>query len=502
MNGPRSRAARLLKYAFFVTTATLITGCTVGPDFHRPDASVVSGYTSESIPAQTVSADVQGGEAQRFISDMDIPGQWWTLFHSVPLNSLIDRALKANPNLRAAEATLRVAMENARTQSGLYYPLAQANLSPSRQKNPVGTISPTLSSGAPLYNLYTAQVNVSYVPDVFGGNRRQVEALNAQTEFQRFQLEATYLTLTSNLVVAAVQEASLRAQIAATERVINIETEQLEIFQRQYALGAIAMAEVVAQEAALAQTLATLPSLKKQLVQQRNLLAALSGHFPNEELIEKFELSMIQLPLELPITLPSKLVEQRPDIRSAEEQLHTASAQIGVATANMLPQITLSGAYGGTATQIGQLFDSGNIFWSLAASATQPLFAGGTLLHRKRAAVAAFDQAAAQYRSVVITAFQNVADALRAVQFDAEAVNAQVVAEHAAAESLAIARRALHLGSISYLAMLNAEQTSQQAQINLVQARANRFADTAALFQALGGGWWNRSRSELAHSGP
>ena len=211
---------------------------------------------------------------------------------------------------------------------------------------------------------------------------------------------------------------------------------------------------------------------------------------------------MIQLPLELPITLPSKLVEQRPDIRSAEEQLHTASAQIGVATANMLPQITLSGAYGGTATQIGQLFDAGNIFWSLAASATQTLFAGGTLLHRKRAAIAAFDQAAAQYRSVVITAFQNVADALRAVQFDAEAVNAQVVAEHAAAESLAIARRALQLGSISYLAMLNAEQTSQQAQINLVQARANRFADTAALFQALGGGWWNRSRSELAHSGP
>ena len=502
MKGPSSRTARLVRYALFLTTATLITGCTVGPDFHRPDASVVSGYTSESLPAQTVSADVQGGEAQRFISDMDIPGQWWTLFHSVPLNRLIARALKANPNLQAAEATLRVAMENARAQVGLYYPLAQANLSPSRQRNPVGTISPTLSSGAPIYNLYTAQVNVSYVPDVFGGNRRQVEALNAQAEFQRFQLEATYLTLTSNLVVAAVQEASLRAQIAATERVINIETEQLEIFQRQYALGAIAMAEVVAQEAALAQTLATLPSLKKQLAQQRNLLAALSGHFPNEELAENFELSMIQLPLELPVTLPSKLVEQRPDIRSAEEQLHTASAQIGVATANMLPQITLSGAYGGTATQIGQLFDSGNIFWSLAATATQTLFAGGTLLHRKRAAIAAFDQAAAQYRSVVITAFQNVADALRAVQFDAEAVNAQVVAEHAAAESLAIARRALQLGSISYLAMLNAEQTSQQAQINLVQARANRFADTAALFQALGGGWWNRSPSELAHGRP
>ena len=218
--------------------------------------------------------------------------------------------------------------------------------------------------------------------------------------------------------------------------------------------------------------------------------------------METFELSALQLPQELPVTVPSKLVEQRPDVRSAEEQLHAASAQIGVAAANMLPQITLSGAYGGTATQIGQLFESGNIFWSMAGSVTQTLFAGGTLLHRKRAAVAAFDQAAAQYRSVVITAFQNVADTLRALQFDAEAVNAQVVAEHAATESLEIARRALQLGSISYLAMLNAEQAYQQAVINLAQARANRYADTAALFQALGGGWWNRSPTELVHNQP
>ncbi len=499
---PQSRAGRVLEMALFVAAATLVAGCTVGPDFHRPGAPAVGGYTSQSLPSQTVSANVQGGEAQRFIRDMDIPGQWWVLFHSAALNSLIDSALKTNPNLQAADAALRVAMENVYAQVGLFYPSVQANVSPSRQKNPVGTISPTLSSGVPVYNLYTAQVNVSYVPDVFGGNRRQVESLNAQTESQRFQLEATYLTLTSNLVVAAVQEASLRAQIAATERVVSIETEQLEIFRRQHALGAIAMADVIAQEAALAQTLATLPSLKKQLAQQRNLLSALSGRFPSEEPLETFELSTLQLPQELPVTLPSKLVDQRPDVRSAEEQLHAASAQIGVAAANMLPQITLSGAYGGTATQIGHLFDSSNIFWSMAGSVTQTLFAGGTLLHRKRAAVAAFDQAAAQYRSVVITAFQNVADALRALQFDAEAVNAQVVAEHAAAESLDIARRALQLGSISYLAMLNAEQAYQQAVINLAQARANRYADTAALFQALGGGWWNRSPTELVHNQP
>lgn len=473
--------------------AVLIAGCAVGPDFQRPAPPRATGYAPEALPSRTAQANGPGGDAQRFVQGMDLPAKWWTLFHSPQLDALIEQALKANPDLRAAEAALRVARENVSAQMGFFYPTVQAGFSPSRQKNAVGTLSPTLNSGQGIFNLYTAQLNVGYVPDVFGGNRRQVESLAAQAEGQYFQIEAAYLTLTANVAVAAIQEASLRAQIAATERIVTIETEQVGIARRQYALGAIAMGDVVALDALLAQTRAMVPVLKKQLSIQRNLLTALAGRFPDDEPAERFELSALELPTELPVTLPSKLVEQRPDIRFAESQLHAASAQIGVAMANMLPQITLSASLGGTSTQIGDMLASNNVFWNLAANATQTVFAGGTLLHRKRAAVAAYDQAAAQYRGTVITAFQNVADSLRALQFDAEALDAQVAAEHAAAESFGIARRALELGSTSYLAVLNAEQAYEQAVIALVQARANRLADTAALFQSLGGGWWNRS---------
>jgi NodT family efflux transporter outer membrane factor (OMF) lipoprotein len=265
------------------------------------------------------------------------------------------------------------------------------------------------------------------------------------------------------------------------------------LLQRQYDLGQIASWDVAAQEAALAQVQATLPPLEKQLAQQRDLLTRLAGRFPSELLVEEFELSSLQLPQELPVSLPSKLVAQRPDVQSAEEQLHAASAEIGVSVANRLPNITLSADAGSSATAISQLFTSGTGFWALAANLTQPIFQGGTLLHRQRVAEAAYDQAAAQYRSVVLTAFQNVADTLHAIQSDANALKASVAAERAAAKSLAIARSQLELGQISYLVLLNAELTYQQAMINLVQALSNRYADTAALFQALGGGWWNRS---------
>jgi len=473
--------------------AILLTGCMVGPDFKHPAPPRVRGYTPEPLSVQTASADVAAGQVQRFALGDDIAQQWWTLFRSPELNALVEQAIKANPDMQAAQAALRQAMELVYAQMGFYYPSVQVGLSASRQKNAVGTLAPTLTSGEPLFNLYTAEVGVSYTLDAWGGNRRQVESLRAQAEFQRFQLEATYLTLTSNVVVAAVQEASLRAQIAATGQVIKIETEVVDIFRRQNELGAIAMADVVAQEATLAQLQATLPALQKQLAQQRDLLARLAGRFPSEEPVQRFALAQLELPQQLPVSLPSKLVEQRPDVRAAEAQLHAASAQVGIAVANMLPQITLSAGGGTSATQISQWFSPGNQFWSLGASLTQTLFDGGTLLHRKRAAEAALDQAAAQYRSSVLTAFQNVADTLRALQYDADAVKAQFAAERAASENLAIARKALALGSISYLSLLNAEQTYQQALISLVQAKANRYADTAALFQALGGGWWNRS---------
>jgi NodT family efflux transporter outer membrane factor (OMF) lipoprotein len=474
------------------SAAALVTGCAVGPDFVHPAAPGVNSYVSEPLAAHTASADVAGGAAQHFVQSLDIPGQWWTLFHSAPLNALIEQALKANPTLQGAEAALRVAQETVYAQQGAYFPTIQANFTPTRQKV-ANNLSSPVSSGATIFNLHTAQVLVSYTADVFGGNRRQVESLQAQAESQRFQLEAAYLTLTSNVVAAAVQEALLRGQIAATEELIKLETEQLDLLHRQLDLGSVAEAAVVAQEATLAQAQAALPPLRKQLAQQRDLLSALAGRFPSEELAEEFDLSTLQLPQELPVSLPSKLVEQRPDVRAAEAQLHAASAQIGVAVANMLPQINLNASGGSVATQMADLFKSGSGFWNVAGSLTQPIFEGGTLLHKKRAAEAAYDQAAAQYRSTVIAAFQDVSDTLHALQYDADALHAVVTAEHATKKNLDIARRQFELGDISYLALLTAEQAYQQTVINRLQVQANRYTDTAALFQALGGGWWNRS---------
>jgi NodT family efflux transporter outer membrane factor (OMF) lipoprotein len=471
--------------------ATQLAGCAVGPNYVRPAAPSESSYTAQPLPAQTSSAPVAGGEAQRFVANADIPQQWWMLFHSSALNSLIEQALKNNPNLQQAEVTLRAAQEVAYAQEGSYYPGISANFTPSGQKEALGSVSSSAASGASLFNLHTAQVNVSYTLDVFGANRRQVESLQAQADSQRFQLYAANLTLTSNVVAAAVQEASLREQVAATEAMIKIEQEQLDLFRRQLELGAVPEANVVAQTATLAQTKALLPPLQKQLAQQRDLLAALAGRFPSDAPTETFELSKLHLPQDLPLSLPSKLVEQRPDVRSAEEQLHAAAAQVGVAKANMLPQFILNASGGSMATQIGQLFKSGNGFWTVAGGITQPLFEGGALLHKKRAAEAAYDAAAAQYRATVLAAFQNVADTLQALQFDADALQAAVVAEKAAGDSLAIARRQVELGDIGYVSLLAAEQAYQQAVLNLVQAQANRYADTAALFQALGGGWWN-----------
>ena len=466
-----------------------LTGCAVGPDFKQPDAPSVQGYTKEPLQTRTVSVETTGGTEQQFVAGLDIPAQWWTLFQSAPLNTVIAQALKASPDLQSAQAALRAAEEQVAAQRGSFFPSVDASFTPTRQKVPTTPIQ----SETPVFNLHTAQLNVSYNVDVFGGNRRQVENLQAQAAQQRFQLEAAYLTLTSNVVAAAVQEASLRAQIGATEDVIRMQTRLLDLLQRQYKLGDVALADVSIQNAALAQTQATLPPLQNALSQQRDRLTALAGRFPSDELDEKFVLSQLSLPQQLPVSLPSNLVRQRPDVRAAEEQLHAASAAVGVATANMLPQITLSANIGSSASQLGNLFTGGTGFWGLAGGLTQPLFAGGALLHKKRASEALFEQAAAQYRSTVILAFQNVADSLRALQYDAQTLKAQLAAERAAAQSLEISRKSVQLGATSPQTLLAAQLIYQQAIINLAQAQAARFADTAALFQALGGGWWNRT---------
>ena len=386
--------------------------------------------------------------------------------------SLVEQALTNNPDLQAAQAALRVARENTAAQRGAFFPSGRRELFGHPPEGHGGYPGDVPSPST--FNIFTGQVSVSYAPDVFGANRRAVESLEAQAEAQRFQLEATYLTLTSNIVLAAVQEASLRGQIAATEKIIKIARDVLDLLRRQRALGQIAEADVVAQEAALAQIEQTLPPLQRQLQQQRHLLAALIGRFPSQQPRGTFTLASLHLPGNLPVTLPSILVSQRPDIRAAEANVHSASALIGVAIANRLPNITLTANDGSTAFDFSKLFSPGTGFWTLAGSVAQPIFRGGALFHRELAARAAFDQAAAQYRSTVIVAFQNVADALTALQTDATALHKAIAAERAAARSLDITRQRLQLGDINYLALLNAQQTYQQALISLVQAKANR----------------------------
>jgi len=354
-------------------------------------------------------------------------------------------------------------------------------------------LSPVPNASVFQYSLFTPEVSVSFVPDVFGLNRRTVESLKAQQEQARFALAATNITLSSNIAAAAIQEASLRAQIDATNELIKINTNILEILRSQYAKGYASELDVAAPESQLAQVAATLPPLLKQLAQQRDLLTVLAGGFPDKDMAEKFELSSLQLPKELPSSLPSKLVEQRPDVRQAEENLHSASALIGVARANRLPSFSLTGDIGSMALAFGNIFSAGNGFRDIGASVTQPIFDGGTLMHRERAARAAYVQADEQYRSTVLTAFQNVADTLNALQQDADGLKAAAASKDAAAVTLALAKKQFQAGYVNYLGLLSAEQAYQQAVINLAQAQGNRYADTAALFQALGGGWWNRT---------
>ena len=491
--GGRQRELTLL-VAFRVAPflGILLAGCAVGPNFKKPAAPDVDGYTPTPLTNTAGTPNVTGGEPQHFVDGGDIPGDWWTLFHSRRLNDLIELSLSNNPSIQAAQAALTVARENTLAQKGAYFPNVSGAFSAARQKTSE-EISPTPNSGALYFSLYTPQVNVSYVPDVFGLNRRTVESLKAQEGQARFALVATHITLSANVAAAAIQEASLRGQIEATRQLVAINSNMLQTLREQYAQGYLGRLEVATQESQLAQVEATLPALLKQLAQQRDLLAALSGRFPNQDQTAPFELASLDLPRELPVSLPSQLVAQRPDVRQAEESLHSASAEVGLAVANRLPNITLSADVGTMALEAGKIFSGGAGFWTLAGSVTQPIFQGGALLHKERAARAAYTQAAEQYRATVLTAFQNVADTLHALQQDATGLRAALTARDAAKVSLELAQSQFESGYSGYLPLLNAEQTYQQALLSLVQAQANRYADTAALFQALGGGWWHRS---------
>ena len=469
----------------------LLSGCAVGPDFKKPAAPEITGYTATPLTTTAAATGVTGGEAQRFVPGGDISADWWTLFHSAPLNELIEHSLTKNPDLKAAQAALSVAREGVLAQRGAYFPSVSADFSASRTQQS-GSLAPTPANNAQQFNLFTPEVNVSYVADVFGLNRRTVESLQAQAQATRFQMIATYNTLVANVVVTAIQQGSVQQQIEATQQLIDADTHVLEILRYQFSKGYANGLDVAAQESQLAQAAATLPPLRKQAAQLRDLMATLAGEFPGQGPAGTFELTSLTLPQDLPVSVPADLVTQRPDVRQAEATLHDASAKIGIAVANRLPNITLSASTGSTALAIDQLFTSGTGFWSAGADLTAPLLQGGTLLHQERAAKDAYTQAAAQYRSTVLTACANVADTLAALNEDAEGLKAAAAAENAGKTTLDLAQRQYKDGYAGYLALLNAEQAYQQARISLVQAQASRYADTAALFQALGGGWWHR----------
>ncbi|GAB3788231.1 efflux transporter outer membrane subunit [Dyella agri] len=473
-----------------VAASVLLAACAVGPDFKAPAPPAVSGYVPQPAATTAATPDVAGGPAQHFESGADIPGDWWTLFHSAPLDALIDAALKQNHDLKAAQAALRVAHETMLAQRGAFLPSVSANLSASRQRQ-AGSLAPVPNSNAFMYNLYTPQLTISYTPDVFGGTRRAAESLAAQEQAARFQMIATWNTLASNVAVAAIQLASLQAQVDATRQLVDANTKMLDILRYQYEKGYASRVDLAAQESQLAQTQATLPPLEKQLAQQRDQLAVLTGRFPSQAGGDPIKLDSLHLPEALPLSLPSALVQQRPDVRQAQANLHAASAEIGVATAARLPNITLSADTGSTALEFSKLFTGGTGFWDVAAGITAPIFEGGTLLHQQRAAKAAYVEASEQYRSTVLAAFQNVADTLTALDQDAKALQATAKTEQAARLTLDLAQRQFKDGYTSNLQLLNAEQSYQQAKLALVQAQANRFADTAALYQALGGGWWH-----------
>ena len=482
MLGPRACAPAII-------VVLLLSSCAVGPNFEVPGAPAVTGYLGGP------TSNPEGGDrvpGRTLLRGADVAAQWWELFRSPRLKTLVVEGIAFNADLAAAEAAVRVAQATALAQRGALFPTVADNFNATRQQVAVDLQSP-LQSGASIFNLYTAQVTVSYVADVWGGTRRQIEAADAQAEAQAFQREAVYLTLTSNIALAAIEEARLRGQIAATQRIIGIQTQLLTILRQRNEQGSIGLSDVLAQETALGQVRLLLPPLERNLAKQRNLLAVLTGRFPSEGGVPTFQLTSFHLPQRLPLSLPADLVRQRPDIRAAEANLRATNAQIGVAIANRLPQLTLTANAGSSAQNLGQLFAPGTAFWALTGNVAHTIFDGQTLALKQRAAEEATNQAVAQYRSVVLTSFQNVADVLRALQFDARALGAAVAAERAAEQNSGLIRRQVDEGLVAIPLLIQVQQAYLQTLLARVDAQAAQFADTVALFQALGGGWWNRT---------
>ncbi len=477
-------------FILVLLSTVLQTSCKVGPNFQSPTPPKVKRLTETPLPKKTVGTRGAGGQAQAFITNEDIPLLWWELYRSPEINQLIRKGLAHSPNLAAASAALRQAQENLKQQIGnsMFPSVDVTNLMETQRYSGAQIGIPNETA---IFTIYYTSFNLSYTLDVFGGARRQIEALGAQVDYQQFQVIAAYLTLTANIVTTSVAIASYQAQIDATVDLIKAEQGILDILNNQYRLGGVSQENILTQQTLLEQSKATLPPLQKSLSQAKHTLAALVGTFPDEPL-PVIRLDRLKLPIELPVSLPSNLVRQRPDVRASEASLHQACANIGVATANLFPQFTLNANEGWLGTTFSGLYSAKNNVWSVAPQVMQPLFHAGALLAQRRAAIAAYQQAWAQYRQTVLQAFQNVADVLRGLEVDARTLQAQIRAEDAARASLNLTLKQYRLGGVSYINLLNAQQQYQQARINRIQAQAARYSDTAALFQALGGGWWHK----------
>ncbi|WP_174906682.1 efflux transporter outer membrane subunit [Burkholderia diffusa] len=482
------RATHTARCLTLAAAALLVAGCAVGPDFRIPDAPATQRYTRDEPPVTTVAAGGPTGAAQTFASAAHTPRHWWAEFRSEPLNRLVDTAWQNSPTLAEARARLDEARQNHAAEAGAtMLPRVDANVSATRQKVDIAAFGlPANVPNPGPFTLYDASVSVSYVLDVFGGNRRALEALRAQVDYQSYTLDAARLTLAGNVVATAILRASLAQQIALTRELVDAQARQLRIVEARFAAGGVSQADVHAQRTLLAQTQASLPPLAARFAQAGHRLAILLGAPPSDAALPDLTLDALALPHTLPVALPSTLARERPDIRAAEAVLHQASANVGVATANLYPRFSISAGIGSERTRIADIVSGLNV-WNVGLGLTQPLFHGGELRAKKRAAEAAYDAAFASYRETVLLALQQVADAMRAVEHDAAELEARDTAAREAAAGNAIAGDRYAAGGISTFALLDAQRQALQTALDRTRAQADRLADTAALFQSLAG---------------
>ena len=474
----------------------LSSACMVGPDFSRPAAPAQEAYLPEPTPA-AVTAE---GQAQRFVPGGEVAPDWWRFFQSAPLDTLVRQAISHNLTLQAAEARLRQSQDTLMAGYGVFYPQLDAHFGASRERSSL--VQQGLSTNGSIFNVLTLSGTISYTFDVFGGERRAIEGLQAQVENQTWLTQAAYLTLTANVVNTAIARAAYVAQIEATQQLIELQRQQLQSTQAQVRSGTAPYSSTLSLQSLIATNEALLPALQQKVSQAEHLLATLEGVMPADARLPDIRLTGLSLPENLPVSLPSVLVRQRPDILSAEAQLHQASADIGVATAAMFPSFSLTGTYGTGGSSTGSLFGSAGRFWSVGPSIDIPVFEGGRLWYGRQAAIDAYQQASANYRQVVLVSFAQVADVLKALEYDAQVLQKQAEAQVAAQEALRLLQANYRSGLVTYLELLVADVQLHQVNIAYLQALAQRHQDTVALFVALGGGWWNRADAGAGRLAP